>query len=104
MSAGPVVPSFSAFEQLVGLFTGGGFDNVPVNVAQMGGPDGPWVGITDAPILLEFDLEDLSTKKMLKYRNSITSMGGVELLSTAHPCYDRKGVNTYIHTYIHTHT
>eukprot|EP01035_Chromulina_nebulosa_P030677 gene30677-40787_t len=59
VSAGPVVPSFSAFEQLVGLFTSGGFDNVPVNVAQVGGSDGPWVGITDAPILFEFDLEDL---------------------------------------------
>ena len=83
---------------------------MPVNVAQVGGAEGPWVGITDAPILLEFDLEDLSTKKMLKYRNAITSMGGVELFSTAHPCYDRKGITAVcirdvfvrLHTYIHT--
>jgi hypothetical protein len=89
---------------------------VPVNVAQVGGAEGPWVGITDAPILLEFDLEDLSTKKLLKYRNAITSTGGVELFSTAHPCYDRKGVtavcirdmfvriHTYIPTYLHAYT
>ena len=93
---------------------------MPVNVAQVGGAEGPWVGITDAPILLEFDLEDLSTKKLLKYRNAITSTGGVELFSTAHPCYDRKGVtavcirdmfvlihtyiDTYIHTYMYVHT
>ena len=85
---------------------------MPVNVAQVGGAEGPWVGITDAPILLEFDLEDLSTKKLLKYRNAITSTGGVELFSTAHPCYDRKGVTAVcirdmfvrIHTYMYIHT
>ena len=92
VSSGPTSPPLSLFEQIRAAFFGGSFDNVPVNVAQIGDGDesAHFVGITDAPILVEFDLHTLETKGALKTSGGITSHGGSLLFSTAHPCYDRR--------------
>jgi len=39
----------------------------------------------DAPVMLEFDPESLATTGRKTYKNTITSFGGIELFSTAHP-------------------
>ena len=59
---GPVIPSFSQRQKILGLVSSmSSFDNVVVNVHQMGDAKGPWVGTTDAPVLMEFDPVTLQT-------------------------------------------
>lgn len=85
VTTAPVEPPFSTWQNVKSLLTATDFDNVPVNVAQIGA-GGPWVGVTDAPVVVPFDLKTLETAKdPLKFSGSITSPGGVELFSTAHP-------------------
>jgi len=87
VTVGRVTPPFSLFENIKGLMTSSWFDNAPVNIHQIGGPSGPWAAITDAPLAMEFDPQTLETKGRLdtSYTNSVVSLGGVELFSTAHP-------------------
>jgi hypothetical protein len=48
---GPVNPPFSRWQKVKGAVTSmSTFDNVPVNVHQLGDERGPWVGTTDAPV------------------------------------------------------
>ena len=88
ITTGPVKPPFSTSEKIRAALTASStFDNVPVNVHQIGGkPDGPWVATTDAPVMMEFDINSLETKGRKKVSPKLTSIGGVELFSTAHPC------------------
>ena len=87
VTVGRVTPPFSQLENIKGLMTSSLFDNAPVNIHQFGGPSGPWAAITDAPLALEFDPQTLETKGRLDtaYTNSVVSLGGFELFSTAHP-------------------
>ena len=91
ITTGPVEPPWSAWENFQALLTSQQFDNVPVNIHQMGGPGGPWAAVTDAPVALEFSTADLSTKGRIKYASPVTGRGGVELFSTAHPATDSQG-------------
>lgn len=94
ITTGPVYPSFDTFQLIeAGLTSASRFDNVPVNIAQIGGEGGLWVGVTDAPVLLSFDENTLDTKGRADPVNSITTLGGIELFSTAHPT--NKGNFTY---------
>lgn len=92
ITTGPVIPPFSLLENLQAVITSSTqFDNVPVNLHQIGGKGGPYVCVTDAPVSIEFDPATLSTKGRVKFPNAITSLGGVELFSTAHPKEDSSG-------------
>ena len=85
---GPVTPSFNLIENIYSALTSSSlFDNVPVNIHQIGGNNGPVVATTDAPVLLQFDPTTLQTLGKVAYQNSIVQPGGVELFSTAHPQY-----------------
>jgi beta,beta-carotene 9',10'-dioxygenase len=86
-TTGPIEPPFTKLQNILGLFDSG-FENPVVNVNQMGGKGGPWVAVTDAPVLMEFDPVTLETKSKPTYINSITSIGGIEIFSTAHPKND----------------
>ena len=88
VSTGPVVPAFNLLENIYSALTSSSlFDNVPVNIHQIGGNNGPVVAVTDAPVLLQFDPTTLQTIGKVTYQNSIVQPGGVELFSTAHPQY-----------------
>ena len=85
---GPVTPPFNLIENIYSALTSSTlFDNVPVNIHQIGGNNGPVVATTDAPVLLQFDPTTLQTRGKVQYKNSIVQPGGVELFSTAHPQY-----------------
>ena len=59
---GPVIPSFNRKQKIQGLVNSmSSFDNVPVNVHQLGDDKGPWVGTTDAPVQVQFDPITLQT-------------------------------------------
>lgn len=99
VSTGPVIPPFSTIQNIIATFTSSAeFDNVPVNVHQIGGVTGPWVGLTDAPVMMEFDPVTLETKRKIPYANSIVPFGSLELFSTAHPI-TRASKNGKIYTY-----
>ena len=68
---------------------------------QIGGVGGPWVGLTDAPVMMEFDPSTLETKRRLPYANKILPFGSLEVFSTAHPI-TRASINgqTYTYNYI----
>jgi carotenoid cleavage dioxygenase-like enzyme len=84
ITTGPVVPPFNNIQKLVAAVTSSTkFDNVPVNIHPVGGKS--WVAVTDAPVMIEFDPATLETKGRFTYQNEITSPGGIELFSTAHP-------------------
>ena len=84
ITTGNVDPPFNGPQKLYAALTSSSlFDNVPVNVHNLGG--GSWVGVTDAPVMLEFDPVTLRTVGKKTYSNSIVNVGGVELFSTAHP-------------------
>jgi len=85
VTTGPVNPPFSFLERIRSVLSSGAFDNVPVNIHQLGGAGGPWVATTDAPVMVQFNPGDLSTVGRLAFKDSISSAGGVELFSTAHP-------------------
>ena len=91
VTTGPVEPPFNLLESIQSVLFSTQFDNVPVNVHQLGGKEGIWVGVTDAPVALEFDPISLATKSRVVYPNPITSRGGQELFSTAHPQTDEDG-------------
>lgn len=91
VTTGPVSPPFNLLESIQSVLFSTQFDNVPVNVHQLGGKEGIWVGITDAPVAVEFDPTTLSTKSRVVYQNPISSLGGQELFSTAHPQTDKEG-------------
>ncbi len=83
---GPVSPTFTTFQKITGaVMSTSTFDNVPVNIHQIGDRSGPWVGVTDAPVQIEFDPTTLATKGKIKSPDGIVSPGGVEIFSTAHP-------------------
>lgn len=88
ITTGSVNPPFSLLQNIKGaLLSSTHFDNTPVNVHQIGGRSGGHiVAVTDAPVLMEFDLDTLQTVGKVKYPNSISSSRtGTEMLSTAHP-------------------
>jgi len=87
ITVGAVKPPFSLLQNIQGaLFSASQLDNACVNVHQVGGSGGHVVAVTDAPFLIEFDLDTLKTVGKVKYPNSITSSRtGTEMLSTAHP-------------------
>lgn len=86
ITLGPVAPPFNSKQVIEGALTSATrFDNVPVNIHQIGDSTGPWVGVTDAPVMLQFDPLTLDTIGRATPEGSITSFGGVELFSTAHP-------------------
>lgn len=102
ITTAPVIPRFSFFQRIWSLFSGlTTFDNVPVNVHQIGDNSGPWVAVTDAPVMLEFDPITLDTKKKVKFSSSILPFGSIELFSTAHP-HKRTSAhgNTYTYNYV----
>jgi hypothetical protein len=63
--------------------------NINAPKRQMGGT-GPWVATTDAPVMIEFDETTLETKGLLKMKDTIVSLGGIEIGATAHPHLDKK--------------
>lgn len=90
VTTGPATPPFSALQNVQSMLTSAEFDNVPVNIAQIG-MGGPWVGVTDAPVVVEFNPKSLDTAvDPLKFTGSITSPGGIELFSTAHPHLNKR--------------
>ena len=120
VTTGPVVPPWTSIESVKAALTSSIFDNVPVNLHQLAGPNNNnnkydnddatspvsssslssssssrkdkdrkkrkkrWVGVTDAPVLVEFDPDTLETIGRLSYQGD-TAAGGYELFSTAHP-------------------
>ena len=83
---GPVSPPYTTLQKITGaVMSMSTFDNVPVNIHQIGDDRGPWVGVTDAPVQLEFDPVTLETKGKVKSPDGVISAGGVEIFSTAHP-------------------
>ena len=86
ITTGPTSPEFNSKENLIAALTSSTlFDNVPVNLARLGGKHGKHIATTDAPVILEFDPKTLETIGKVSYKNSITSINGIELFSTAHP-------------------
>lgn len=86
VTTGPVSPPFSLLDNIAGAISPTAFDNVPVNIHQLGGQGGKWVAVTDAPVALEFNPQTLETVGRIAYRDAVTSSkAGVELFSTAHP-------------------
>jgi len=85
VTTGPVNPPFTFFERIRSVLSSSAFDNVPVNVHQLGGAGGPWVATTDAPVMVQFNPVDLATVGRVSFKDSISSTGGMELFSTAHP-------------------
>ena len=68
---GPVIPSFNRMQKIQGAVSYlSSFDNVVVNVHQMGDTKGPWVATTDSPVLMEFDPFTLQTIGKLKAKGS----------------------------------
>jgi Retinal pigment epithelial membrane protein len=57
-------------------------------VNQIGEKDGMLAAVTDAPILMQLNPVDLSAIGLVKYSNSISRLGGIELFSTSHPKHD----------------
>ena len=90
-------PPFSTFENIYAAITSSFlFDNTPVNIARLGGRKGNLVATTDAPVLMEFD-KSLNTKGRIQYSNSITSLNGIELFSTAHPIsLENESINYFL--------
>lgn len=98
ITTGPVKPPFSLIENIYSALTSSSlFDNVPVNIHQIGG-NGPVVATTDAPIQMEFNPNTLETIKKVTYRDRITYPFGVELFSTAHPHYYKSNQDQKIYT------
>jgi len=55
ITTGPVTPEWGHLGKLQAAVTSGSlFDNVPMNVHQIGNAGGPLVAITDAPVMVEF--------------------------------------------------
>lgn len=107
VTTGPVTPAWSTTEGIWAAVNSKAFDNVPVNLHQLGGKKGgKWVGVTDAPVIVEFDPDTLSTKGRLEYgaagnkaakfngARTDTKIGGYELFSTAHPKSTADGEGT----------
>lgn len=107
VTTGPIKPDWSLTEGIWAAVNSKAFDNVPVNLHQLGGrKSGKWVGVTDAPIVVEFDPDTLSTKGRLEYgaagnksaefkgARSDAKIGGYELFSTAHPKSTADGEGT----------
>jgi carotenoid cleavage dioxygenase-like enzyme len=93
---GSVTPPMTLRQKIGGLVSSADFDNVCVNVNQMGENSkdgGAWVATTDAPVMMEFDPHTLETKGRVKSPDSIAGLGGAELFSTAHPI--NAGGSTY---------
>lgn len=119
VTTGPVSPEWSTREGIWAAVNSKAFDNVPVNLHQLGGKEGPWVGVTDAPIAVEFDPVTLETKGRREYgpagsakarftgARSDVKLGGYELFSTAHPKTTADGqatVNYFLEAGITTNT
>lgn len=93
VTAGEVQPSFNIFQRIKALFTGTSFDNTPVNIHQVGDDSGPWVATTDAPVLLEFDLETLDTIQRLHLKEAGEFK---DIFSTAHPHHLKSFTYNYV--------
>jgi carotenoid cleavage dioxygenase-like enzyme len=85
ITTGPVLPKFTLLQRLYSIYLSiCKFDNVPVNIHQLGGSGGPWVATTDSPVMVQFDPHSLETKGKITYRNRLFP-SSIELFSTAHP-------------------
>ena len=84
---GPNLPPLDTVEKMkAGIGAMVSYDNANVNIHKVGGlqNNGPWVANTDATCLMKFDPLTLSTEGIVKSQDSITSFGGIEMVSTAH--------------------
>lgn len=96
ITTGPTVPKYSLLQRLYSIFLSlGKFDNVPVNIHQVGGSGGPWVATTDSSVMIQFDPQSLETKDNVTYCNRLFP-SSIELFSTAHP-HSRK---SYTYNYV----
>lgn len=86
VTAGPTIPPFTPWECIKGSLVGKPFDNVNVNIHELGGTGGVWVTTTDAPPIVQFEPQTLATKANLKYKGRVAK--GLEAFSTAHPKND----------------
>ena len=86
VTAGPTIPPFTPWQCIKGSFTSKPFDNINVNIHELGGKGGTWVTTTDAPPILPIDPHSLDTKARIKYKGKVAK--GLEVFSTAHPKND----------------
>ena len=84
IGAGVMKPPLPMWKRFFGIFDKS-FDNTGVNVHQLGGVKGPWVAITDAPVMNAIEPLSLTTIGKTEYANKLSPSGGTEFFSSAHP-------------------
>lgn len=104
ITLGPVYPKddficSKVIRKIKGILSLNSFDNVPVNVHEIGGCSGKFVGVTDAPLMIEFDIETLDTIGKVKFKNDVTPSGSIEILSTAHAHNRKSKIDDQIYSY-----
>ena len=93
LSIGPMIPKLTNIELIKALLKDDDYDNTCVNIVKLGDK---WYGLTDAPVLMEFDIHTLTTIKQVKFPNKIeNSISKKILFSTAHPIYNKNNQCLY---------